>query len=398
MIDMKKIYLDYAATTPVDPQVIEAMKPYWSKKSGNPNSLHSWGREARKAIDKSRKITADFLNCQPDEIVFTSGATEANNLALKGVIEAFRAVDTGKTPHIIVSPIEHHCVLDSAKHLEKQGIEVSWLKVDKYGLVDPKEVGKLIKKNTVLVSVMYGNNEVGTIQHLAEIAKSLKLKAKSINHKIYFHTDAVQAIQYLDCDVKNLGVDLLSASAHKFYGPKGVGFLYVKKGTFIIRQQDGGGQEFNLRAGTENVAFIVGLGKALELVMKNKDKEKKRLTLLRDYLIENCKLKIENCYLTGHPSKRLPHIASIVVPGAEGEAMLLHLDDKGIAASSGSACTSGTLEPSHVLLAMGIKPEIAHGSLRFSLGKGTKKEDIDYLLDVLPGIVRKLRKMSPRAG
>jgi len=398
MIDMKKIYLDYAATTPVDPQVIEAMKPYWSKKSGNPNSLHSWGREARKAIDKSRKITADFLNCQPDEIVFTSGATEANNLALKGVIEAFRAVDTGKTPHIIVSPIEHHCVLDSAKHLEKQGIEVSWLKVDKYGLVDPKEVKKLIKKNTVLVSVMYGNNEVGTIQPIKEISQAISHQPSAISHQILFHTDAVQAVQCLDCRVDKLGVDLLSVSAHKFYGPKGIGFLYIRKGTKIIRQQDGGGQEFRLRAGTENVVFIVGLGKALELVMKNKDKEKKRLTLLRDYLIENCKLKIENCYLTGHPSKRLPHIASIVVPGAEGEAMLLHLDDKGIAASSGSACTSGTLEPSHVLLAMGIKPEIAHGSLRFSLGKGTKKEDIDYLLDVLPGIVRKLRKMSPRAG
>lgn len=392
---MKYIYLDYAATSPVDPQVLKAMASYWTTKSGNPSSLHSWGWEAKKALENSRKIVAKFLHCQPEEVIFLSCATEANNLVLKGMVEAWKSKNPKKTPHIIVSPIEHHCVLDSAKHLAKQGVEVSWLTVDKYGLVDPKEVEKLIKENTVLVSVMYGNNEVGTIEPIAEIAKIITHYPLPINHKILFHTDAVQAIQYLDCNIKNLKVDFLSASAHKFYGPKGIGFLYIKKGINIIRQQDGGGQEFNLRAGTENIPEIVGLAKALKLAVKNKDKEKARLEKLRDYLIENCKLKIGNCLLTGHPKKRLPHIVSLVIPGAEGEAMLLHLDDLGIAASSGSACTSGNLEASHVLLAMGIKPEIAHGSLRISLGKSTKKEDLDYLIKVLPKIVEKLRGMNP---
>lgn len=393
---MKKIYLDYAATTPVDSKVLEAMQPYWIAKSGNPSSLHFWGQETKKALENSRKIVAKFLYCQPEEVIFLSCATEANNLVLKGVVEAWKSKNPQKTPHIIVSSIEHHCVLDSAKHLAKQGVEVSWLTVDKYGLVDPKEVKKLIKKNTVLVSVMYGNNEVGTIEPIKEISKIIDLRSKIDDLSICFHTDAVQAIQYLDCNVQNLKVDFLSASSHKFYGPKGIGFLYIKKGINIIRQQDGGGQEFGLRAGTENIPEIVGMAKALELAAKNKHKEKERLEKLRDYLIKGLLKLIPQAQLTGHPEKRLPHIASVVIPEAEGEAMLLHLDDLGIAVSSGSACTSGNLEPSHVLLAMGIRPEIAHGSLRISLGKSTTKKDLDYLIKVLPKIVKKLRKMAPK--
>lgn len=392
---MKRIYLDYAATSPVDPLVVKTMEPWWTQNPGNASSIHWYGQIANREIEKSRKIIADFLNCSVEEVIFTSCATEANNLALKGIIEAWKQKNPGKKPHIIVSPIEHHCVLDASKHLARNGVEVSWLHVDKYGLVDPKEVGELIKKNTVLVSVMYGNNEVGTIEPITEIAKTINNQQLAINNKVYFHTDAVQAIQYLNCNVQQLGIDFLSASAHKFYGPKGVGFLYVKKGTPIVRQQDGGSQESDLRAGTENVPGIVGMAKALELVIKNKVKESSRLLKLRDYFIKNCLLKIKNSSLTGHPTRRLPHIVSIVIPGAEGEALLLRLDDKGIAASSGSACTSGTLDPSHVLLAMGIKAEIAHGSLRFSLGKYTTKEDLDYVIKVLPPIVEKLRTMNP---
>jgi cysteine desulfurase len=392
---VKRIYLDYAATSPVNPRVVAAMEPYWTQNAGNASSLHSWGREAKKALDKSRLTVAKFLNCLPEEVIFTSCATEGNNLSLKGVIEVWRQRNLNQTPHLIVSPVEHHCVLDASKHLAKNGAEVSWLHVDKYGLVDPKEVGKLIKKNTVLVSVMYGNNEVGTVEPIVDISKIISHHPLSINHKVYFHTDAVQAIQYLNCNVKDLGVDLLSSSAHKFYGPKGVGFLYIKKGTLITGQQDGGGQEFNLRAGTENVAEIVGLAKALELAAANKSKETKRLISLRNYLAKGLLANISQCQLTGHAEKRLPHIASVVIPGAEGEAMLLHLDEKGVAASSGSACTSGTLDPSHVLLAMGIRAEVAHGSLRFSLGSATTKKDLDYLIKILPPIVKNLRKMNP---
>lgn len=392
---MKKVYLDYAATNPVDQRVVKAMELFWNQQFANPNSLHGKGRQARKVIEKSRQLVAKFLNCQAREIIFTSGATEANNLALKGTVRAWQKQNPQKTPHLIVSSVEHHCVLDSAKALEKQGAEISWLKADKYGLVDPEEVKRLIKENTVLVSVMYGNNEMGTIEPIKEIGEKIN-SFRGKNKFPIFHTDAVQAIQYLDCEVKKLVVDFLSASAHKFYGPKGVGFLFVKKGTPIIRQQDGGSQEFNLRAGTENVPGIVGLAKALELVKLNKEKEKKRLTELRDYLIKQVLKKIPRSQLTGHPKKRLAHIASFVIPGVEGEAMLLHLDDQGIAASSGSACTSGTLEPSHVLLAMGIRSELAHGSLRFSLGKETTKQEIDYLLKVLPPIVSHLRKMAPK--
>jgi len=314
-------------------------------------------------------------------------------LALKGVVEASK----GRKPHIIVSPIEHHCVLDAAKHLEKSGTaEVTWLPVDKHGLVDPQDVKKAIKENTVLVSVMYVNNEVGTIEPIAEIGKLLKKSQLSVpNSQILFHTDAVQAIQYLDCNVQKLGVDLLSLSAHKFYGPKGVGALYIRRGTPIIRQQDGGEQEYGMRAGTENVAGIVGLATALKRVERSKLAVRKSVEELRDRLI-NGVLQIPKVQLTGHPEKRASHIASFVVEGVEGESLLLLLDQEGIAASSGSACTSGLLEPSHVLIAMGISPELSHGSLRFSLGKHTTEEDIDYVLEKLPAIVKRLREMAPK--
>jgi len=401
----KKVYLDYAATTPLDPQVLEAMLPYLKEKYGNPSSIHSFGQESRAAVDQAREQVAKLLNCQPPEIIFTSCATEANNLALKGITESqCQSVKetAGKVPHLIVSPIEHHCVLDAAKHLEKiGGAEVTWLPVDKYGLVDPDDVKKAIKENTVLVSVMYVNNEVGTIEPIAEIGRTLRRlneesRMKNDGRRIYFHTDAVQAIQYLDCDVQKLGVDLLSLSAHKFYGPKGVGALYIRKGTPIVRQQDGGEQEYGMRAGTENVAGIVGLGRAIEESKKQKAKSKNHIEDLRNRLIEGV-LKIPKVHLTGHLQKRAPHIASFVVEGAEGEAMLLLLDQEGIAASSGSACTSGLLEPSHVLTAMGISPELAHGSLRFSLGKQTTKEEIDYVLEELPKIVERLRSLAPKS-
>ncbi|PIS09128.1 cysteine desulfurase NifS [Candidatus Beckwithbacteria bacterium CG10_big_fil_rev_8_21_14_0_10_34_10] len=392
---MKKIYLDYAATSPVDSLVLKTMSPYGSQFYGNPNSLHSWGQKAREAVEKSRQIIAKYLNCLSEEIIFTSCATEANNLALKGVVKAWKEKNLKLSPHIIVSPIEHHCVLDTAKRLAKEGVEVSWLKVDKTGLVDPKQVEKLIKKNTILVSVMDGNNEVGTIEPIKEIGKIIKNKKGKGIYPL-FHTDAVQAIQYLSLDTKKLKVDLLSASAHKFYGPKGIGFLYLKKGTPIVKEIEGGSQENNLRAGTENVSFIVGMAKALDLVRKNKDKEVKRLEFLRDYFIKKILKNIPQTQLTGHPKARLPHIASFVFLGAEGEAILLYLNDKGIGVSSGSACTSGSLKPSHVLLAMRIKPEIAHGSIRFSFGKKTTRFDLDYVLKVLPGIIKKIRKMAPK--
>jgi cysteine desulfurase len=394
---MRQVYLDYAATSPVDKNVVKAIQPYFSSKFGNPSSLHSWGQQAKKSLEASRKTAADFLNASMDEIVFTSSATEANNLVLKGAVSFWQKQNRNKTPHLIVSSAEHHCVLNTARVLEKQGAEVAWLKADKYGLVDIRQILDTVKANTVLVSVIYGNNEVGTINPINKIGQEIKkIRQETESSYPYLHTDAVQAVQYLNMDVKTLGADLLSASAHKFSGPKGTGFLYVKKGTGLIRQQDGGGQEFGLRSGTENIPGIVGLAKALEIVKQKKEKEVKRLVKLRNGFIKRVLKEVPKAQLTGHPSKRLPHIASFVFPGAEGEAILLYLNDKGIAASSGSACTSGTLEPSHVLLSMGIKPEVAHSSIRFSLGADTSKKDLDYVVSALPGIINKLRKMAPK--
>ena len=405
---MKQIYLDHAATTPVSPEVLTAMQPYFSLHYGNPSEPHQWGQQARAAIDEAREKVAQFLGAKPQEIIFTSGATEAINLAHKGLIENIKYLASRdsagmqilniKYPHIITSSIEHKAVLETCKHLEKLGMaEVTYLPVDKDGLVKVEDIQKAIRPETVLVSLMYVNNEVGTIQPIAEIGKLIQKinvsRLASHLSRIFFHTDATQAIQYLDCQVDKLGVDLLSLSGHKFYAPKGVGVLYFRKGTPLIRQQDGGGQEYRLRAGTENVPYIVGLGKAIEKVKSQKSKVKTEY--LRDKLIEGV-LKIPGVKLVGEPKKNAPHIATFLVDGVEGEAMLLLLSEKGIAASSGSACTSGLLEPSHVLLAMGYKPEQAHGSLRFSLGQGTNDEEIDYVIKVLPGIIQKLRKMAPK--
>ena len=383
---MKGIYLDHAATTPVAPEVLAEMRPYFKEYFGNPSEPHLWGQKARIALDEARGKMATFLGAKTQEIIFTSGATESINLAHKGLIE------NQKSSHIITSSIEHNAVLETCKHLEKLGwAKVTYLPVDKDGLVKVKDVEKSIKSETVLVSLMYVNNEMGAIQPIAEIGKLIK----RINSKIYFHTDATQAIQYLNCNVNHLGVDLLSLSGHKFYAPKGIGVLYSRKGTLLVRQQDGGGQEYRLRAGTENVPYIVGLGKAVELVQQNKENKAQNISKLKQKLV-NGVLKIPRVKLVGDLKKNAPHIVTFLVEGVEGEAMMLLLSEEGITASSGSACTSGLLEPSHVLLAMGYKAEEVHGSLRFSLGQENTEEEIDEVIKVLPKIIEKLRKMAPR--
>lgn len=381
-----KVYLDNAATTPLDPQVLKAMLPFLREKFGNASSIHSWGREARATIDKARDRVAEVLGCKAQEIIFTGTTTESDNLAIVGVFKA--AGSKFSRPHLVTSSIEHHGVLDVFKALEKNGAEVTYLKVDKYGLVDPSCVAEAVKENTILVSIMYANNEVGTIQPLAEIGKKL-------GRKIYFHTDAA-AGKYLDLNVDRLGVDLLSLGPHKFYGPKGVGILYVRRGTPIASIVKGGMHEYGLRPGTENVAGIVGAGESLALIARIKNQKSRLIAKLRDRLIRGVLSKIPGSRLTGHPEKRVPDIASFIFEGAEGEAILLSLDQEGIGASSGSACTSGLLEPSHVLTAMGISPELAHGSVRFSLGKETTQKEIDYVLEKLPPIIKRLRRMAPK--
>ena len=382
---MERIYLDYAATTPCDEQVVEAMRPYFTEKFGNPSSIHSFGQEAKKGMEDSRQILADFLGAKPEEIVFTSGGTESNNFAIFGVFSAL----TKKGNHIITSNIEHHAISEPCKALEKHGCSLTYVKVDKDGIVDPQEVKKAITDKTVLISIMQAINEIGVIQPIAEIGKIAKEKG------IAFHTDAVQTVGHIPVNVNDLNVDLLSLSAHKFYGPKGVGALYVRKGTRINRLLHGGDQEKGRRASTSNVSGIVGLAKAIELC-KAKMKEEADLQIsLRDSLIKGLLAKIDQCRLNGHPALRLPNNVNMSFEYIEGESMLLNLDMLGIAASTGSACTSSSLEPSHVLLAIGLPHEIAHASLRFSLGRWTRKSDVDYVLDVLPGIVDKLRQMSP---
>ena len=381
---MKKIYMDYAATTPVDPRVLEAMKPYFSKKYGNASSLHSFGQESKKAIDEARQKVAELINANSNNIIFTSCATEANNFAIKGIAYA----NKNKGNHIITSQIEHHAVLHPCQWLEKQGFKVTYLPVNKYGLVDLNELEKAIRKETILVSIMHANNEIGTIEPIEEIGKICQERG------IYFHTDAVQSFGKIEINVEKMNIDLLSASAHKLYGPKGVGCLYIRNGIKIDSLLHGGSQEFNLRAGTENVAGIVGFGKASEIAKKEMKSEEKRLAALRDKLIRNV-LKIENSYLNGHPTKRLPNNTNFWFKFIEGESLVMRLNAKGIAASTGSACSSRSLEPSHVLLAIGLKHEEAHGSLRLTLGRWSTEEDVDYVSSVLPEIVEKLRKISP---
>lgn len=379
------IYFDNAATTPTDPEVVEAMRPFFTEKFGNPSTLYDIGREAKAAIEEAREKVAALIGADPSDVLFTSGGTESDNHALIGVAYA----NEKKGNHIITTAIEHHAVLEPAEFLKERGFKVTILPVDEYGLVDPKEVKKTITDKTVLISVMHANNEVGTIEPIAEIGKIAREAGA------YFHTDAVQTVGHLPIDVNAMNIDILSMSGHKFYGPKGIGAIYIRKGTRIIPFMHGGGQERKKRAGTHNVPGIVGLGKAAEIAAARMEEEASHLVRLRDKLIKGILDRVEDVRLNGHPTERLPNNVNVCVEGAEGEAMLLSLDMEGICVSSGSACTSGTLNPSHVLLAMGISPEIAHGSLRLTLGRSTTEAEIDFFLDVLPPIVERLRKMSP---
>lgn len=387
----KVIYLDHAATTPVHPKVLEAMLPYFSEKYGNAATIYSLGQEARQALDESRKQVADILGSSPQQIIFTSGGTESVNTALKGI--AFAHQNQGN--HIITSSVEHHAGLETCHSLEKFGFEVTYLPVNSYGMVQIEDIEKAITERTILVSIMLANNEVGTIQPIVEIAQVIKEQGQQLGRKIFFHTDAVQGASWLDLNVNKLGVDALSLSAHKFYGPKGIGILYLRKGTPFLPQQRGGTQESNRRAGTSNVPGIVGTAVALRLAAEQRETNSHYCQELRDYLIDEIKSKIDHVELVGHPSIRLPNHVAFCFYGIEGEAILLHLDFANICASSGSACTSMSLEPSHVLLAMGIPHEKAHGNVRFTLGPENTQEEIDYVLSVLPGIVNKLRAISP---
>lgn len=381
---MKRIYLDYAATTPVAPEVLKAMRPYFGNNFGNTMSLHSFGQNAKVALENSRSVVSEFLNAKANEIIFTSSATESNNFALKGI--AFANKNKGK--HIIISSIEHPSIVESAKWLEGRGFEIEKLKVDKYGMVNPEDVIKAIRKDTILVSIIYASNEIGTVQPVAKIGKICREK------DVYFHTDAVQAFGKIPIDVVKDNIDLLTASSHKIYGPKGAALLYVRAGVKIIPLMHGGGQENGLRGSTVNVPAIVGFAKAVELCGKEMKRESVRLEKLRDKLIKNV-LKIENSHLNGHPVKRLPNNANFWFSFIEGESLTIQLDLNGIAVSTGSACSSFKLEPSHVLLAIGLKPQEAHGSLRVSLGRYTTEDDINRLIKILPGIVKKIREISP---
>ncbi|MAE42893.1 cysteine desulfurase NifS [Candidatus Woesearchaeota archaeon] len=380
---MRQIYLDNAATTKLDPTVLEAMLPYLREKYGNPSSMHNMGIEAKNAIDSARRKVAGILNCSEKEIIFTGSGTESDNLAILG----YARKNKDKGNHIITTSIEHHAVLDPFHRLEKEGFEVTILDVGKDGLVDINELKKTINDKTILVSIIYANNEIGVVQDIKEISKLCKEK------NVIFHTDACQAANYLSIDVEELGIDLITLNGSKIYGPKGVGILYKREGIMLEPIVYGGGQEFGLRSGTENIANIVGFAKALEEVTKHKDKEVKKTTQLRDYLIANL-LKIDETILNGHPTKRLPNNANISLLNIEGESLLLLMNEEGIYASTGSACTSDSLEPSHVIVALGLPHEFGHSSIRFSLGKDTTKQDIDYVLEKLPPLVKRLRKVS----
>jgi cysteine desulfurase len=382
---MKRIYLDYAATTPTHPEVLKAMLPYFTEVFGNPSSIYSYGQEAKGAIGEAMVQVAELIGARDEEIIFTSGGTEADNFAIKGMAFA----NKNKRDHVITSSIEHHAVIETCKFLERKGFRVTYLPVDEYGLVDPGDVKKAITNKTILISVMHANNEVGTIEPIAEIGKIAKEAG------ICLHTDAVQTVGHIPVDVNELGVDLLSISAHKLYGPKGIGALYIRKGTKLVPFMHGGEQERRRRAGTENVPGIVGFGRAAELARQEMSEEAERLAYLRDKLIKGILERIDHTHLSGHPSRRLPNNVNVSVDFVEGESMLLNLDLEGICASTGSACSSSSLEPSYVLLAMGLSHEQAHGSLRLTLGKWTTDEMIEQVLDVLPGIVAKLRAMSP---
>jgi len=379
----RRIYMDNAATTATRPEVLEAMLPYFTQNYGNPSSIHAFGRDARRAIENARKQVAAALGCEPREVYFTAGGSESDNWAIRC------ALQNKQGKHIITSAIEHHAVLHTCEYMEKQGYEVTYLPVDEYGIVSVEDVKKAIRPDTALITIMAANNEIGTIQPIAEIGKIAKEAG------ILFHTDAVQAVGAVPIDVKKWNVDMLSLSGHKFHAPKGVGALYVRKGIRITNLIYGGAQERGLRAGTENLPGIVGLGKAIELAVAEIPEYTERLTKLRDKLIDGILASIPDVQLNGHRTQRLPGNVNVSVRYVEGEALLMRLDLAGIAASSGSACTSGSLDPSHVLLAIGLPHEIAHGSLRLSLGNDTTEADVDYVLATLPNIVTTLRAMSP---
>ncbi|MEM5814383.1 MAG: cysteine desulfurase family protein [Candidatus Aenigmatarchaeota archaeon] len=382
---MKMIYLDNAATTPTRAEVVRAMAPIWSGRFGNPGSMHAKGFEARAALDDARKRAARALNASPSEVIFTGGGTESANLALFGFCRANRQ----KGKHIITQKTEHHAVLDSCRALEKEGFDVTYLDVDKYGFVCKEALEKAIRDDTILVSIMYANNEIGTVQDIKGLAQIARRR------NVVFHTDACQAGGALNINVKELGVDMMTLNGSKIYGPKGTGLLYMRTGVKVHPIMYGGGQEGGLRSGTENVAGIVGFATALEIAQQEKAKESNRLAGLRDYMIAKVLREIPRSYLNGHPTQRLPNNANFTILDVEGESMVLRLSEKGICASTGSACTSRSLEPSHVLQAIGLPKEVAHGSLRFSLGKNTTKADIDYAVKTLKNIVAELRKISP---
>ena len=382
---MKNVYMDYAATTYVKPEVLEEMMPFFTEKYGNPSSFYGISRETKMAIDKARGRVAKALNCDMNEVYFTGGGSEADNWAIKGIASAHRK----KGNHIITTKVEHHAVLHTCEYLEKQGFEVTYLNVDEEGFINLEELNNAITDKTILVSIMFANNEIGTIQPIKEIGEICR------ERRVLFHTDAVQAVGNIEIDVKAMNIDLLSLAGHKIYGPKGIGALYVRKGVRIDNLVHGGGQERARRAGTENTASIVGLGKAIELASENLEEHNKKLTVLRDRLIDGL-LEVPHTRLNGpRGDKRLPGNVNITFEFIEGESILLSLDFEGVCASSGSACTSGSLDPSHVLLAIGLPHELAHGSLRLTLGDGSTDEDVDYVLEVVPPIIERLRNMSP---
>ncbi len=384
------VYLDNAATTPVDPRVFEAMRPYWLEDWGNPSSVYSVGRRARRALDDARDRIAQLLNCRANEIVFTSCGSESDNLALLG--GALAQAELHGWKHVVTSRVEHHAVLHACQWLEQHlGYTVTYLEVDSQGRVEPAAVAEAVRPDTALVSIMYANNEVGTVQPIAELARTVK----AINPLTLFHTDAVQAGGLLPIDVQAMGVDMLALSGHKFYAPKGIGLLYVRRGTPLVHQVSGGGQERGVRAGTENVAYIVGMARALELAYAESAQRVAHVSRLRDRLIDGVPARISGVRLTGHPTQRMPNSASFTIAGADGESLLLNLDQEGICASSGSACTSGTLEISHVLRALRLPEEEARGSLRLTTGVRTTDADVDRLLEVLPGIVERVREVTP---
>ncbi len=382
---MKNVYMDYSATTFVRPEVLEEMLPYFTEKFGNPSSFYEISRVTKRAIDKSREQVAKSLNCLPEEVYFTAGGSESDNWAIKGIASAHK----NQGNHIITTKIEHHAVLHTCEYLEKNGFEVTYLDVDKEGFIRLEDLKNAITDKTILVSIMFANNEIGTIQPIKEIAEICREK------KVLFHTDAVQAVGNIPVDVKAMNIDMLSLAGHKIYGPKGIGVLYIKKGIRIENLIHGGAQERNRRAGTENIASIVGIGKALELATDSLEEHMKEMIVLRERLIDGL-LKVPYTRLNGpRGDKRLPGNVNICFRFIEGESILLSLDFKGICASSGSACTSGSLDPSHVLLAIGLPHEIAHGSLRLTMGEGSTEEDVDYVIETVPPIIERLRNMSP---